>query len=155
MAKIYLNESQLREMIKDIILEYNEQYNMLATQTPAPQATPTSTQQYGPLQNGPAYQNPTQTNNAVMELCQMGMYRTQWPNNARAAYALVNKFQNYPTKGAGWLRNIYALSNQYNSPVIKELADHCRQLINQNAKKQNSQRVTNYANQAKPKTFYR
>lgn len=38
-----------------------------------------------------------------------------------------------------------------NSPQLSKLIAHCRQLINQSAKKQNSQQVTNYAyNNPKP-----
>ena len=212
MAKIYLNESQLREMIKDIILEYNghmntdpmfmqddvfdynrmqpvinsyaqqaQQQNTMTSKTaPSQKVNPYANQgnsvygyqpsprqplkglYQGGYQQAPQQPTGSQTNNQKQQynwnnktmnsvsklplpIQQMINNPNQWPQNAQAAYKVVNVFQNYPTQGAGWLKNANILATQLNSPQLSQLIKHCRQLINQSANKQNSQRVTNYA----------
>lgn len=244
MAKIYLNESQLKEMIKDIILEYNEaynpgnnnimnvapihtyaqrnpnsaiqnfktMYNNIQPQNVAQNAVNAINQQQQPQQNqnqqiaqqfqqqqnqfnqqqnqwnnfqdninaanNSIVQQPATTNtkqtpatnntkrpatnntkqqynyqnktmNSVSKLPlpiqQMINNSNMWPKNAQQAYKLVNNFQNYPTQGAGWLKNANILATQLKSQRLSQLIAHCRKLINNSANKQNSQQVTNYA----------
>ena len=246
MPKIYLNESQLREMIKDIILEYNEAYNpgnnssimnvapihTYAQRNPntpiqnfktmynniqpqnvaqnamytanqqqqaaqqqqqaaqqmgqqfqqqqnqinqqqnqwdnfnkgmtaannsrvQPQQTTNNTKQPATNNTKQQYNYQNKTINSVSKLPlpiqQMINNTNMWPKNAQQAYKTVNYFQNYPTQGAGWLKNANILATQLQSPQLSKLIAHCRQLINNSAKKQNSQQVTNYAyNNPKP-----
>ena len=223
MAKIYLNESQLREMIKDIILEYNghmnndqmftqhqalgtnpniyDMYNYNAQQSvldayaqatqrqaaqrqaaqqAAQQQQAAQRQQMGQqfqqqqnqfnqqqnqwnnFQNGmtaannsrvkqPAAapnQNTMTGKHAEMQLQAIIRGQKLWPQTQQETYKFVTLFQNYPTPGAGWLRNLYQLGNKYNNPQITELADNCRLIIN--GKKVPSQKVNQNANQGKP-----
>lgn len=103
-------------------------------------ATNNTKQQYN-------YQNKTMNSVSKLPLPiqQMINNSNMWPKNAQQAYKLVNNFQNYPTQGAGWLKNANVLATQLKSQQLSKLIAHCRKLINNSANKQNSQQVTNYA----------
>lgn len=125
--------------------------NQSRVQQPAAAPTQTPQQPAAPKTNNQKqqYNWKNKTMNSVSKLPlpvqQMINNSNMWPKNAQQAYKLVNYFQNYPTQGAGWLKNANMLATQLNSPQLSKLIAHCRQLINQSAKKQNSQQVTNYA----------
>lgn len=57
-----------------------------------------------------------------------------WPNDTRSAFQFVQRYQNYPTQGAGWLRNVSSLTNN------QKLVQHVRTIIN-NYYNQNNRRM--------------
>lgn len=57
-----------------------------------------------------------------------------WPNDARSAFQFVQRYQNYPTQGAGWLRNVSSLTSN------QKLVQHVRAIIN-NYYNQNNRRM--------------
>ena len=61
--------------------------------------------------------------------------KNTWPNDARSAMRFAEQFQNNPTKGAGWLRNVSSLTN--NQAFIQ----HVRTIINNYYAQRNQQQA--------------
>ena len=73
-----------------------------------------------------------------------------WPKDAKSAFQFVQQYQNNPTQGAGWLRNVSSLTNN------QKFIQHVRSIINnyyaqrRNTQAQNTQVAPVQNTQAAP-----